>query len=196
MSEMTAIRTLRFWVIAALAAGWLAAATLLWQTVVPDLDLVRIDPAQVFSTEHLERSARYQRFHRINWALATLVQILVLIAAVRLAPRARLRGIPGGVALGAGILVAVWVARLPFVLAAQWWRRRYGVSDAGYGTILIDPWLERIGGTVGGSSAGPRSRSSVPRSFWPSRSCSLRDYSRSVIRRSSRTSKALRGSRE
>jgi STE24 endopeptidase len=153
MSEMTAIRTLRFWVIVALAAGWLAAATLLWQTVVPDLDLVRIDPAQVFSTEHLERSARYQRFHRINWALATLVQILVLIAAVRLAPRARLRGIPGGVALGAGILVAVWVARLPFVLAAQWWRRRYGVSDAGYGTILIDPWLERIGGLLAAAIA-------------------------------------------
>jgi len=106
-------------VIVALVAGWLAAAALLWQTVVPDLDLVRIDPAQVFSREHLERSARYQRFHRINWALATLVQVLVLLAAVRLAPRARLRGIRGGVALGAGTLVAVWVARLPFVLAAQ-----------------------------------------------------------------------------
>jgi Zn-dependent protease with chaperone function len=153
MSEMTAIRTLRFWVIGALAAVWLAAAALLWHTVVPDLDLVRIDPAQVFSAEYLERSARYERFHRINWMAATLVQAAVLIAAVRFAPRFRLHGIRGGVALGAGTLVAVWVARLPFVLAAQWWRRRYGVSDAGYGTILVDPWLERIGGLLAAAAA-------------------------------------------
>ena len=139
--------------IGALAAGWLAAAALLWQTVVPDLDLVRIDPAQVFSAEYLERSARYERFHRINWALATLVQVVVLIAAARLAPRFRVRGIRGGVVLGAGTLVAVWVARLPFVLAAHWWRRRYGISDAGYGTILVDPWLERVGGLLAAATA-------------------------------------------
>ena len=142
---MTAIRTLRFWVIGALAAGWFAAAALLWQTAVPDLDVVQLDPAQVFSREHLERSARYEGFHRANWVLATAVEIGVLVALVRLAPRFRWRGLVGGIGLGLVALVSVWLARLPFVMAAQWWRRRYGVSDAGYGTILVDPWLERLG---------------------------------------------------
>jgi STE24 endopeptidase len=72
----------------------------------------------------------------------------VLVVCVRLAPRFRVRGILGGVALGLGTLVAVWLAGLPFVLAGHWWRRRYDVSDAGYATILVDPWLERIGGLV------------------------------------------------
>ena len=105
-----------------------------------------MDPASVFSAGYLERSERYQRFNRVNWVLATLVQLLVLYACVRLAPRFRVRGIPGGVLLGCGTLVALWLARLPFALAGQWWRRRYDVSDAGYGRILVDPWLERLGG--------------------------------------------------
>lgn len=139
--------------IGALAAGWLAAAALLWQTAGPDLDVVRLDPAQLFSGEHLERSERYEAFHLANWGLAAFVEIAVLAAVVRLAPRFRGRGLVGGVALGVGALVAAWLARLPFVIAAQWWRRRYGVSDAGYGTILVDPWLERIGGLAAAAGA-------------------------------------------
>jgi STE24 endopeptidase len=137
----------RFWGIGLAAAAWLVAAWLLWRTSVPDdLDLGDVAPADVFSPAHLERSARYEDFLRTNWAMAALIQIGVLLAVVRLAPRVGLRGIPGGVALGVGTLVAVWLATLPFVLAAHWRRRRYDVSDAGYGTILVDPWLERIGG--------------------------------------------------
>lgn len=150
---MTAIRTLRFWVIGALAGGWFAAAALLWRTAVPDLDVVPLDPAPIFSRGHLERSARYEGLHRVNWVLATLMQIGVLVAVVRLAPRLRRRGVAGGIALGAGTLVAVWLARLPFVIAAHWWRRRYDVSDAGYGTILVDPWLERLGSLAAAAGA-------------------------------------------
>jgi STE24 endopeptidase len=136
-------------VICVAAAAWLAAAGLLWQTQVPS-DAVPPDvaPGEIFSSAHLERSARYERFLRADWALATLAHLAVLLAAVRLAPRVRLRGIPGGVAIAAVTLVAVWFALLPFVLAGHWWRRRYGISDAAYSTILIDPWLERIGGLV------------------------------------------------
>jgi STE24 endopeptidase len=150
---MTAMRTRRFWVIGAAAAGWLLVAALLWRADLPDLRLPEVDPSSVFSPAYLERSERYQRFLRIDWVLATLVQLLVLYACVRLAPRARVRGIAGGVALGVATLVAVWLARLPFVLAAQWWRRRYDVSDAGYATILVDPWLERIGGLAAAAAA-------------------------------------------
>jgi STE24 endopeptidase len=148
MSEITASRTWRFWAIGAAAAGWLVAAALLWRTAVPDLQLPDVDPATVFPAEFLERSERYARFNRVNWLVATFVQLAVLVVCVRLAPRFRVRGILGGVALGLGTLVAVWLAGLPFVLAGHWWRRRYDVSDAGYATILVDPWLERIGGLV------------------------------------------------
>ncbi|HEX7256300.1 MAG TPA: M48 family metalloprotease [Gaiellaceae bacterium] len=137
----------------AAAAGWVAAAALLWRTEVPDLSLPDVDPASVFPPEYLDRSERYHRFHRVNWVLATVVQLLVLYGCVRLSPRFGARGIRGGVALGAATLVAVWLAGLPFVLAAHWWRRRYDVSDADYATILVDPWLERIGGLVAAAAA-------------------------------------------
>lgn len=143
---MTATRTARFWVILAAAGLWLAAALLLWRTSVPEgLDLPQVDASEFFGERQIERSARYERGLRFLWAGALLAQLAILALAVWLAPRARLHGILGGVALGAGTLVAVWVVRLPFVLAAHWWRRRYGVSRSDYTTILLDPWLERLG---------------------------------------------------
>ena len=102
--------------IGAAAAGWLVAAVLLWRSAMPDLRLPDVDPVSVFPADYLDRSERYQRFHRANWVLATIVQLAVLVACVRLAPRVRVRGIPGGVALGVATLVAVWAAGLPFVL--------------------------------------------------------------------------------
>jgi STE24 endopeptidase len=143
------MRTLRFWAIAAGAGLWLAAAVLLWRTAVPPgLDLPEVDPRDAFGARHLERSERYERGLRLLWIGVTIVELLTLAVAVRFAPRVRVRGILGGVAAGAATLVAVWVARLPFVLGAHWWRRRYGISRADYGTILVDPWLERVGGLV------------------------------------------------
>jgi STE24 endopeptidase len=144
MSEMTVSRTRGLWVIAA-AAGWLVCAVLLLRAELPDLDLADVDPSSVFSDAFLERSERYQRVLRANWVLGTLVELAVLSLCVRLAPRAKVRGIPGGVALGVATLVAVWIATLPFVLFGHWWRRRYDVSDASFTTVLVDPWLERLG---------------------------------------------------
>ncbi|HET9325067.1 MAG TPA: M48 family metalloprotease [Gaiellaceae bacterium] len=133
--------------IAAATAGWLVAAALLWRADLPSGELPKLDVANLFPADYLARSERYHRFLRALWVGATIVNLLVLYACVRLAPRARrVRGIPGGVALGVATLVAAWLAGVPFILAGQWWRRRYGVSDAGYSTILIDPWLERLGG--------------------------------------------------
>ena len=132
--------------IAAATAGWLVAAALLWRANLPSGDLPKLDAAKLFPADYLARSERYHRFLRVLWLGATIVNLLVLYACVRLAPRARVRGIPGGVALGVATLVAAWLAGVPFIFAGQWWRRRYGVSDAGYSTILIDPWLERLGG--------------------------------------------------
>ena len=103
----------------------------------PDLSLPDVDPSTVFSAEYLERSDRYARFNRVNWVLATLVQLAVLVVCVRLAPRFRVRGIPGGVALGLGTLVAVWVAGLPFVLAGHWWRRRTWIYPFRRGPVRV-----------------------------------------------------------
>ena len=128
------------------AAGWLVAAALLWRAQLPAGSLPKVDAADAFPADYLARSERYQRFLRGLWVVATIVQLLVLYACVRLAPRARARGIAGGVALGVATLVAAWLARVPLILVGQWWRRRYGVSDADYSTILLDPWLERLGG--------------------------------------------------
>jgi len=104
-----------------------------------------VDAPAVLAGPELERSERYGRGLRLLWLGATLAQLVVLGVATWLAPRTRVRGILGGMALGAATLVAVWLVRLPFVLGAQWWRRRYGVSRADYATILSDPWLERLG---------------------------------------------------
>ncbi len=124
---------------------WLAAAWLLWRTAVPSLDLPNVEARDVFGARELARSERYERGLRLFWLGATVVQLVVLVLAVLLTPRVRARGVLGGVALGALTLVAVWLAQLPLVLAAHWWRRRYGISRADYGTILVDPWLERLG---------------------------------------------------
>jgi STE24 endopeptidase len=143
---MTATRTARFWAIAAAAGLWLGAALLLWRTSVPEgLELPHVDARELFGARYVERSERYERGLRIVWIGALLAQLAILGLAVWLAPRVRVRGIPGGVALGGGTLVAVWLVRMPFVLTAHWWRRRYGVSRSDYATILVDPWLERLG---------------------------------------------------
>jgi STE24 endopeptidase len=132
------------WAIAA-AGLWLFVAALLWRTSVPDLHLPHVAAQEVLAPPELARSERFGRGLQLLWLSAVLAQLAALVLAVWLAPRARVRGILGGVALGATTFVAVWLARLPFVLTAQWWRRRYGVSRADYSTILVDPWLERLG---------------------------------------------------
>src|SRR4029453_13469372 len=143
---MTAIRTWRFWVIVAAAGLWLVAAALLWRTSVPgDLNLAHLDPREFFSARHLERSETYQRGLRLLWIGATLVQLVVLVLAVPLAPRPGGRGVRGGGAPRPPPRVAVWLAGLPFGLAAHWWRRHYGISRSDYTTILVDPWLAEIG---------------------------------------------------
>ena len=127
---------------------------MLWRTAVPpDLHLPHLDPDDLFGARELERSERYARVLRLLWISATLVELAVLGVAVWLAGRRPTRRLAAGVALGALTLVVVWLARLPFVLIAHWWRRRYGVSRADYATILLDPWLERLGALAAACAA-------------------------------------------
>lgn len=147
------MRTTRFWVIPLAAVLWLAAAVLLWRTSVPaDLELPELDAREVFGARHVERSGEYEGGLRLFWLGALLAELAVLALAVVLARRRR-GGILAGIAIGAATLVGVWLVRLPFVLGAHWWRRRYGISGADYATILLDPWLERIGTLVAAGAA-------------------------------------------
>jgi Zn-dependent protease with chaperone function len=143
---MTAMRTARFWAIAAGIGLWLGAALLLWRTAVPaNLHLPHVNAQDVFGARHLERSAAYERGLRLLWIGSTLVGLTALGLAAWLTRGFRTRRMAAGVALGALALTAVWLLQLPFALGAHWWRRRYGISRAGYETILVAPWLEWLG---------------------------------------------------
>jgi Zn-dependent protease with chaperone function len=142
------------WVISAAAVLWVVAALLLWRTAVPSgLELPHVPARDVLASAQLERSERFQRGLRLFWIGATTAGLLALVAAVLLTRRIRRRGIVEGVALGGATLVAVWLVQLPFALGAHWWRRRYGISRADYGTILVDPWLEWLGGLAAACAA-------------------------------------------
>jgi STE24 endopeptidase len=126
------------------------AAVLLWQTEVPgDLQLPEVRAEELFPAAHLEEAADYARGHRLLRIGADAATLLALALLAWRAPglARRLRGpqvVRGLLLLGAA-LAAIWLARLPFGLAAQWWRRRHGISEQGYLDWLLWPWLELLG---------------------------------------------------
>ena len=136
-----------------LAGVWLLAAALLWRTDVPGgLSVPEVDAAELFPEAVLEETGEYARFLRALWAGSTVVQ-LALLAALALRGPALARRVPGdrvlaGVALLLATLAGLWLIRLPFGLAAQWWRRRHDISRVGYLDWLLAPWLELLAGAV------------------------------------------------
>jgi Zn-dependent protease with chaperone function len=129
----------------ALVAVWIASGALLWRTQVPRLPVPQLDPREYFSADALERIASFRRVSRLL-LLATLgLEIAVLAALVWKAGavadwlggvgRGRIRT---GVLVGLAIGVSLWVAALPLGAASHWWRRRYGLSEQGYGGWLRD----------------------------------------------------------
>jgi STE24 endopeptidase len=128
---------------AALAAGWIAAGALLWQTEVPELELPALDPEAFFPADELERIDDYRRVSRPLFLASLAVEVIVLAGVVLAARRAArsLRRVARGT-VRTGVLfavlaaVAVWLVRLPLGLTSHRWRRRYGLSEQGY-----DAWL-------------------------------------------------------
>ncbi len=134
-------------VVAAGGVLWLFAAALLWRTTVPDdLRLPELDQRAFFGERLLERSSHFERFLRVDWALATVAELAALAVFAWRGPRLA-RGLPvgrigKGLILGLVLLTILWAVGLPFGIAAQWWERRYGLSDAGYLEWLLAPWAE------------------------------------------------------
>jgi STE24 endopeptidase len=156
MSEMTATRTGVSWraatITAVAAALWLLAAWLLWRSTVPgDLSLPDLDPQRYFSPEELERTARYERFVRIDLVLSLLATIVALAIFARRAPQfARNTGlgpIGSGLIVGMIILIILWAVDLPFSIALRWWEDRHGLTKGSWGEWLFEPWAT-LGGAV------------------------------------------------
>jgi hypothetical protein len=125
------------------AAVWIVSGALLWRTEVPSLQLAELDPRAYFSAEQLARIADYRRVTRALLIASLVVEGAVLALFVWKAAglgdavgglfRGRIRT---GVALGALVALALWLALLPLSSVSHWWRRRYGLSHQGY-----DGWL-------------------------------------------------------
>ncbi len=148
-------RRLRLLGLAALVLGgaalWLLAASRLWRTTVPgDLRLPDVDAHGYFSAAFLERSASYEGFLAIDGLLASLTLLGVLALYARHGERLMRESAAGpigtGMLLGMLGLGIVWIAEVPFALAAVWWERRHGVSHLGYVDALVQGFLG-LGGT-------------------------------------------------
>ena len=116
---------------------WLAASRWLLPTSVPSsLRLAHLDPTHFFSRAFLARSASYERFLDIDALLAELTLLAVLcvyaLRGHRLMRESAAGPIGTGMLLGMLAFAIVWIAELPFGLAAVWWERRHNVSHQGY----------------------------------------------------------------
>jgi STE24 endopeptidase len=138
-------------VVAALAAAWAVAAWILSDSVVPgDLAQRQIDVDAAFGPELVDDAERYERFLLADWVLSEVVLFGTLAVYARYGARYARESAAGpigtGMLLGMLGLAIVWLARLPFALAALWWERRHGVSEVGYLEAVFGGWLG-LGGT-------------------------------------------------
>jgi STE24 endopeptidase len=144
-------RPVRVVVAAAAAGAWVTAATLLWtSSVVPDgLHLSGVDAHRYFGASELRRAASFERFERWDFVAAQVVLVLVLAAYARWGARWSRESAAGRI--GTGMLLGmlgfgfVWLAEIPFGLAALWWERRHHLSQVGYVEWIFGNWGE-LGG--------------------------------------------------
>jgi STE24 endopeptidase len=125
---------------------WAWAAQSLWSSSVPaSVHLPHLDPSRYFSASFLRRSASFERFLDIEGLLASATLIAVLAVYARRGHRLMRESAAGRI--GTGMLLGmlgfglVWLAELPFGLAALWWERRHGVSHRGYVAWALDSFF-------------------------------------------------------
>lgn len=125
---------------------WAWAAHMLWDsTALPALHLPQLEASHYFSASFLQRSADYERFLAVDALLAQVALVAVLVVYARRGQRLMRESAAGRI--GTGMLLAmlgfavVWLAEVPFGLAALWWERRHHVSHQGYLPWLFDSFF-------------------------------------------------------
>jgi Zn-dependent protease with chaperone function len=134
-----------------LAVAWVLAAYALWRSSVPAaLHLPKVDARSIFSASFLRRSASFERFLDIDAALAEITLLVVLALYARYGHRLMRESAAGrigtGMMLGMLGFAVLWLAEVPFNLAAVWWERKHGISHQGYLDSLLSSFLS-LGGT-------------------------------------------------
>jgi len=133
------------------AALWLWVAQALWTATisVPE-NLPDLDPDRFFAASFLERSATYERFLAIDSLLAIVTLLVVLAIYAKRGHRLMRESAAGrvgtGMMLGMLGFAVVWLAQIPFGLAAVWWQRRYDVSHQDYLEWVLESFVG-LGGT-------------------------------------------------
>lgn len=132
------------------AALWLWAAYALWHSTASVPQGPSLSAHRFFSDSFLDRSASYERFLAIDGLLASVVLLGVLAVYSRRGHRLMRESAAGrvgtGMLLGMLGFAVVWLAELPFGLAAVWWQRDHGVSHQGYLEWALESFLG-LGGT-------------------------------------------------
>jgi STE24 endopeptidase len=134
----------------AFALLWVLAAHALWHSSVPSgLHLPHVDPRHVFSAAFLRRSSSYERFLAIDALLGALTVLVVFALYARWGHRLMRESAAGrigtGMMLGMLGFAVLWIAEIPFGLAAVWWQRKHGISHQGYVASLLESFLS-LGG--------------------------------------------------
>jgi STE24 endopeptidase len=132
---------------ALLAVGvWVWCAHELWGTIVPaGLQLAHVDVHRFFSASVLRRARSYESFLDVDSVLEMLAPVAVLAVYARRGHRLMRESAAGRI--GTGIMLAllgfalVWLAQVPFEIAALWWERRHQVVHEGYVAGLLGSFL-------------------------------------------------------
>jgi STE24 endopeptidase len=152
MSETTATRiatphsVVRGLVVVLALAGWVAAALALWRTQVPaDLRLPHVDVHRYFRAAELTRTARYERFVRVDLLLASAAELVALALLARRGPRLarslRLGRVGSGIVVGMLVVTVLAFVEAPFAVAARWWEVRHDLTLGGWTGSLVGQWL-------------------------------------------------------
>jgi len=128
------------------AALWAWGAHALWSSgAPPSVHLPDVAPSRFFDESFLQRSASYQRFLGIDALLASATLLVVLALYARRGHRLMRESAAGrigtGMLLGMLGFAVVWLAEVPFGLAAVWWQRRYEVSHQSYVGWVVESFL-------------------------------------------------------
>jgi STE24 endopeptidase len=119
------------------AAVWAWAATRLWRTTVPSgLELPKLNAHDWFTSKQLADATSFERFLAIDGLISQIVLVAVLVLYARGYRRFTAESAAGrigtGLLLGMLAFAFVWLAQLPFGLAAVAWERSHGVSKQDY----------------------------------------------------------------